>query len=284
MSILAAENVQVTASSASGQPGQTVNITFALGNNPGTTMYELYIEYNSDVFEISSVDNADYYPEWQEGDISDCPLYISAGDALSMKNLTESKDLATVHFKIKEQAPEGEYKFSIQGLFLNADLDEYEVDYDDSGCISVVSTKNQIDNSFENPEYVEAITNNETELESVTSVVTSENSSENNSQNQTGFSSETSSQDQTHDMDVTKNQTGYPSETSSQDQTHDMDVTMIQNQENQIQNEDNNQDEAKIENKENAGKGGNISKIILGGLIVIVVIGAYWGQKRIKKK
>lgn len=140
--ISAAENVEITASAASAETGDMADIRFEMQNNPGTTMYELYIEYDTAALEVISADDGGGYPEWFETDMAVAPLYISAGDALSMKNITECQTLAVVRFKVKEQAAEGEYRFSVKGLFLNADLDEFEVVYNNTGCISVASSGN----------------------------------------------------------------------------------------------------------------------------------------------
>lgn len=138
----AAENVEITASAASAEAGDIVDISFMMENNPGTTMYELYIEYDTETLEVISADDGGGYPEWFAPDVAVLPLYISAGDALSMKNITECQTLSVVHFKVKEEAAEGEYRFWVKGLFLNADLDEFEVVYKDTGYITVESIGN----------------------------------------------------------------------------------------------------------------------------------------------
>ena len=136
--IYAEETVKITATQVSGKPGDTVAVTFSVTDNPGTTIYEMNIGYDTDALEVVSVEDGKYYPEWFEADISIEPLYISAGDALSLNNLSDDCQLATVYFKISEQAEEGDYYFTVSnGLFLNGELKEYQVDYDNSGCIIV---------------------------------------------------------------------------------------------------------------------------------------------------
>lgn len=137
-SVQAAEPVEVVISSAQGKPGDTAEVTVSMGNNPGTTMYELNIIYDGNYLEVLSVKDGGYYPEWFEPDTTVDPLYISAGDALSLTNLKDAQNLAVIQFRIKEQAPAGELKFSVDGMFLNADLDEYTVAYKDGGCIKVI--------------------------------------------------------------------------------------------------------------------------------------------------
>lgn len=146
--ILADGSVRIEASQASGEPGGTVAVTFSVSDNPGTTMYEMKIVYDTTVLEVISIEKGDCYPEWFETDISSRPLYISAGDALSLDNLTDNCELATVYFKISERAEAGEYYFSVEdGLFLNGALDEYKVDYDNSGCITVRDSSTQTSDS-----------------------------------------------------------------------------------------------------------------------------------------
>lgn len=140
----AAENVEITATTAEGQEGDIVEVSFIMENNPGTTMYELYIEYDTEALEVVSAEGGGGYPEWFDTDVTISPLYISAGDALSLKNIKECHTLTTVCFKIKDLTAAGEYRFGVKGLFLNADLDEFEVVYKDTGCITVTAPKNQL--------------------------------------------------------------------------------------------------------------------------------------------
>lgn len=138
----AAETVNIQTTQVQAEVGDVVEVAFSLGNNPGTIMYELYITYDTEALQVIEVEDGGYYPEWFPGDVTKAPLYISAGDALAMKNLDECKILAVVKFKILENAAEGEYHFQVRGLFLNANLDEYKVTYQDSGGIKVLSGMN----------------------------------------------------------------------------------------------------------------------------------------------
>lgn len=142
--VSAAETAGVSAGTAEGMPGDTVDVTFSMSQNPGTTMYEFYLEYDRDALSVVSVENGDVYSEWYPADIEKYPLYIGAGDALALENITEDAILATVRFKIADDAEAGEYRFKIQdGIFLNAELKDYEMLYDDTGCITVKMEKKQ---------------------------------------------------------------------------------------------------------------------------------------------
>ncbi len=136
--VSAAENAGVSVGTAEGMPGDTVAVSFRVSENPGTTMYEMKIAYDKDVLQVISVEKGDVYPEWYPSDLQKYPLYISAGDALSLDNITDDALLTTIYFKIADDAEAGEYRFQIQdGLFLDADLKAYEVSYDDGGCVTV---------------------------------------------------------------------------------------------------------------------------------------------------
>lgn len=249
----ASEDVNITASQGKGEPGDTVDITFSMKNNPGTTMYEMYISYDSDNLEVESVEDCGNYPEWLEPNPSNYPLYISAGDALSLKDLTDSYDLAVIHFKIKENAAAGDYYFTVQkGLFLSGQLQQFEVTYDNSGVITVGSDGNNTGDgnvtSGNSAESNGVITGDEgTSAENTDNQSVNENNSE---ENQDGTDSE--QKDSTELSSLTDN---TDEETSNEIKTN--------------KNDENNQ----VSNSTDSKKNNNLSvKIVVVLAVVLIVI------------
>ena len=116
----------VVVSDAVGAPGGTVSVAVRLENNPGLVSARIKVGYNADVLELVDKEIGDFPANgysWGRMDIN--PFVINFCDALSLDNYT-GELLATLTFKIKEDAAGGDYPLS---LIFSCEDDFYGADW-----------------------------------------------------------------------------------------------------------------------------------------------------------
>ena len=92
-------------SDAKGKPGQTVEITVSVANNPGIISAALDVTYDRDKLRLTEVKDAELLakPTFSQS-TEKYPYYISWNDALASKNNTGNGTLVTLTFEILKGA------------------------------------------------------------------------------------------------------------------------------------------------------------------------------------
>ena len=92
-------------SDAEGKPGQTVEITVSVANNPGIISAALDVTYDRDKLRLTEVKDAELLakPTFSQS-TEKYPYYISWNDALASKNNTGNGTLVTLTFEILKGA------------------------------------------------------------------------------------------------------------------------------------------------------------------------------------
>lgn len=103
-------------SSATGEPGETVEVKLSIENNPGITGLSVNVGYSADCLELLSVDNAGLFEDnISTSKLTNNPVTIS-WFALDSADKTNNGVLAVLKFKIKDNA-------STSGVMLSYDED-----------------------------------------------------------------------------------------------------------------------------------------------------------------
>ena len=101
-------------SNAIGKPGDTVEVTVSMKNNPGIIAIALDVHYDTEKLELVEVKDAQLLPNPVFSDTYvKNPYYISWSDATSADNYYDDGCLATFVFKIREQADIGTANVSL---------------------------------------------------------------------------------------------------------------------------------------------------------------------------
>lgn len=103
------EKPTFSVSSAKAKPGDTVKLTVDMSNNPGIASVVLDVSYNNKYLSLTSkpVFSELFTENLDSEDLSIVPFTLFSYDAL--KDITESGALATLTFKVAEDAPSGDY-------------------------------------------------------------------------------------------------------------------------------------------------------------------------------
>lgn len=133
---------QLVLSSSKAAPGQTVDITVQIKNNPGIVAASLQIAYDNtrlmlmDVQDNGLLGSSSFI---HGNDYSDVPFTVLWVNSLSQVNYSEDGVLVTFTFKVLEDAPIGETGITLnysKNSTLNVELDEVAFAVS-SGCIGV---------------------------------------------------------------------------------------------------------------------------------------------------
>lgn len=116
------------ASNAVGKPGDTVEVALVLQNNPGIVALALQVGYDAEKLELIEVRDNGLMPNAMfANSFSKNPYYVSWNDALGQNNFTGDGTLATMVFRIREQAALGGATVSLSyspGDVINWDLEK----------------------------------------------------------------------------------------------------------------------------------------------------------------
>ena len=140
---VAAGNPTVALSEVEGKPGQTVSVTIRLEDNPGLISAKVRVDYDVEALELVGYDLGGFPAQgYSTGKLTNQPFVVNFCDGVAAGNYT-SEDFATLHFRIREDAPAGTYPLTaacdFEGDFFNFDWDAVYFDLD-HGCITVTST------------------------------------------------------------------------------------------------------------------------------------------------
>jgi hypothetical protein len=138
---VAAGNPTVALSEAEGNPGQTVSVTIRLEDNPGLISAKVCIGYDSTALELVGYDLGGFPASgYSTGKLTNQPFVVNFCDGVAAGNYT-FEEFATLHFRIREDAPAGTYPLTIscdfEGDFFNRDWDTVYFGIDE-GSITVL--------------------------------------------------------------------------------------------------------------------------------------------------
>ena len=100
-------------SSATAKPGDTVELTVDISNNPGITSMMVGISYNNKYLSLASEPTFTgmFGEELGSGDLKMIPFNLYLSD--DIVNVSENGVFATILFKVAEDAPSGEYVIDV---------------------------------------------------------------------------------------------------------------------------------------------------------------------------
>lgn len=124
----AAGAVKVTAATnlTTVKQGNIVRVDLNLTENPGLISIHLKVNYDPDVFEFSKVENKNLFgssPTFLPADDEGC-YRVNWLDYVTEENLTQTGLLASVYFKVKDTAENGNYEFVIGAV--EEDITDYD--------------------------------------------------------------------------------------------------------------------------------------------------------------
>ena len=98
-------DLELSASSVSCMPGETVTVTVNIDQNPGFYFLQLYLVYDTEALELVSVKN--------ETNLSLTSGIAHIWNASGINDYTATGALATLTFTVKENAPDGAYEIGV---------------------------------------------------------------------------------------------------------------------------------------------------------------------------
>jgi hypothetical protein len=139
--VSAADEPTIVVSDVEGKAGDTVSVTISLKNNPGIISARLKVGYDANALELIEAADGDFAAAGYSYSEQGVNPYVVNWCLGNLKVNDTSELLATLTFKIKDDAAAGEYPLSL----IIADPDDfYNVDWDtvefglDAGSITVV--------------------------------------------------------------------------------------------------------------------------------------------------
>ena len=116
-------------SDGSAHPGETVQLTVSISDNPGVVSVMLRLQYDPQVLTLTAVDNGDVFDDGvfqSGGNLSAVPFTVFWADSLAEQNNTANGSLVTFTFSVAADAPVGTTPVTItyeQASTLDVDLD-----------------------------------------------------------------------------------------------------------------------------------------------------------------
>ena len=133
---------KLVAATVSAKPGGTVDVNIIAENNPGIIATLITVEYDASALTLTGADNGTVFPDGAQQfgkDTEYVPYTMLWEDGLSTESYAEEGVLATLHFKVKEDAVEGEYEIKLQMDDQSTfDVDLNNVDFTlKNGCVKI---------------------------------------------------------------------------------------------------------------------------------------------------
>lgn len=141
ISALAVSNPTISLEKKKAYVGDEVSIAVSIENNPGIWGMDLRISYDKTAMTLTSVENGNFYQnsEWTKGNLN-ADIYTLSYEAGGLENIsTASGTLATLNFKINENAVPGTYEIKAEytaGDIINISFDEIAFDIS-NGSVTV---------------------------------------------------------------------------------------------------------------------------------------------------
>ena len=134
------EDPTIKVSSAEGLRGDTVSVTVSLENNPGICTARLAVYYDDGLTLVGATDSGLLSDGVFGGDLSENPYYLTWDDSAADKDNMKNGVVATLRFRINEDAEPGEHEIVIG----YAPDDVYNLDFENVEFRSVIGTVNVI--------------------------------------------------------------------------------------------------------------------------------------------
>ncbi len=121
----------ITLESVPAEKGENVAVKVSITNNPGIWGMDLKISYDKTALSLASVDNGDFFQasEWTQGDLSG-EVYILSYEAAGLADVTtQNATLATLNFKVDDNAEPGNYEIKATynaGDIININFDDID--------------------------------------------------------------------------------------------------------------------------------------------------------------
>lgn len=103
----------VTVSSSEGKRGDTVSVTVSIDNNPGICTARFAVYYDEGLTLVGAADSGLLSDGVFGGDCSENPYYLTWDDSTADTNNMKNGVIATLKFKINDDAASGEHKISV---------------------------------------------------------------------------------------------------------------------------------------------------------------------------
>ena len=114
MSVSAAENPTISVSSKTVLAGATVDVNVSLENNPGIVSMLLNVNYDSDALTLINVTDAEVLGnQSHSNDLSLNPYILYWNNGTATTNFTQNGKIATLTFKVNDNAPDKDYPITI---------------------------------------------------------------------------------------------------------------------------------------------------------------------------
>ncbi|MBE6541497.1 MAG: hypothetical protein E7672_03515 [Ruminococcaceae bacterium] len=127
--------VSVIIGDASGRPGDTIEVTVSLENNPGIAAFQAEIAYPADVLTLESVTSGDSFAnDSLTPNLNLNPVVIVWYDV--DKTVDADDVFITLTFKINDNATDGEYEITINNIELGTDTETFASE-SESGTVEV---------------------------------------------------------------------------------------------------------------------------------------------------
>lgn len=129
----------ITVSSSEAKPGDTVEVEISLENNPGIVSMRIYCDYDSDALTLVEAVDADQLGDSTFKNVYEAPYVMFWFNPTSYSNYTANGVVATLTFKVADNADAGDYDIAIsynKGDIINFNLRNVAFEIED-GVIEV---------------------------------------------------------------------------------------------------------------------------------------------------
>lgn len=117
----------ITASTATAKPGENVDVTITLGEHPGLVSLQIEVGYDADALTLTGVADAGKLSTFEvdTDNLTPNPFTLTWNGDLEKKNITYNGVIATLTFKVKEDADLGDSNITIRSFdAMNYDMDD----------------------------------------------------------------------------------------------------------------------------------------------------------------
>lgn len=146
ISCFAAATPQITVGNAQGKPGDTVDITIKMSDNPGFVSANLYVKYDESVLTLKEVKDGGLLSGVTHSDNYTCPYGLCWINDLATSNFKVNGLLATLTFEISKNAPNGKTTISLEQDILDCNIEDVVFELK-SGSVEVTGSSNSAGSS-----------------------------------------------------------------------------------------------------------------------------------------
>ena len=108
-------------------PGETVEVTIELENNPGLASAKLLVEYDMDILTLQAVEDTGVLGTQVHKPELVSPYILTWANDTVTENYTHNGTIVTLHFLVAEDAPEGDTSITVSYDYDNYDIIDWEM-------------------------------------------------------------------------------------------------------------------------------------------------------------